>query len=231
MTVFGTRPEAIKMCPVVLELKTHKDLQTVVCVTGQHREMLDQILHVFNVKPDYDLSIMKPNQTLYNITADVLIGMDAVLEKEKPDVVLVHGDTTTSFAAALACFYRQIQVGHVEAHHDRAPRLEELGREVEVALQVGDVHEVDDRIRAVVHHVVAGDHLLGRVRGERVDAREVHEGHVAVGAPRGLLLLNGDARPVAHVAVGARELVEERGLAAVWVACETDGGFSHTLPF
>ena len=133
MTVFGTRPEAIKMCPVVLELKTHKDLQTVVCVTGQHREMLDQILHVFNVKPDYDLSIMKPNQTLYNITADVLMGMDAVLEKEKPDVVLVHGDTTTSFAAALACFYRQIQVGHVEAglrsHNMYSPYPEEFNRQ------------------------------------------------------------------------------------------------------
>ena len=115
MAVFGTRPEAIKMCPVVLELKSRMNLQTVVCVTGQHREMLDQILHVFNVKPDYDLSIMKPNQTLYNITSDVLMGMDYVLEKEKPDVVLVHGDTTTSFAAALACFYRQIYVGHVEA--------------------------------------------------------------------------------------------------------------------
>ena len=133
MAVFGTRPEAIKMCPVVLELKSRMNLQTVVCVTGQHREMLDQILHVFNVKPDYDLSIMKPNQTLYNITSDVLMGMDYVLEKEKPDVVLVHGDTTTSFAAALACFYRQIYVGHVEAglrsYNIYSPYPEEFNRQ------------------------------------------------------------------------------------------------------
>ena len=116
MLVFGTRPEAIKMCPLVKELKSHpEDFETVVCVTGQHREMLDQVLKVFHVVPDHDLAIMRPGQTLFDITCDVLLKMKAVLEAERPDVVLVHGDTTTSFAAALACFYLQIPVGHVEA--------------------------------------------------------------------------------------------------------------------
>lgn len=116
MLVFGTRPEAIKMCPLVNELKSRPgDFETVVCVTGQHREMLDQVLRVFGVVPDHDLAIMKPGQTLFDITCDVLLKFKAVLEGERPDVVLVHGDTTTSFAAALACFYLQIPVGHVEA--------------------------------------------------------------------------------------------------------------------
>ena len=116
MLVFGTRPEAIKMCPLVNELKSRPgDFETVVCVTGQHREMLDQVLRVFGVVPDYDLSIMKPGQTLFDVTCDVLLKLKAVLEAEKPDVVLVHGDTTTSFAAALACFYLRVPVGHVEA--------------------------------------------------------------------------------------------------------------------
>ena len=115
MLVFGTRPEAIKMCPLILELKKHTDIQTVVCVTGQHRKMLDQVLDAFGVVPDYDLSIMKDQQTLFDITTGVLNGMKAILEKETPDVCLVHGDTSTTFAAALACFYMQIPVGHVEA--------------------------------------------------------------------------------------------------------------------
>ena len=116
MLVFGTRPEAIKMCPLVLELKSRPDeFETVVCVTGQHREMLDQVLDVFGVVPDHDLAIMKPGQTLFDITGDVLLRIKVVLEEERPDVVLVHGDTTTSFAAALAAFYLQIPVGHVEA--------------------------------------------------------------------------------------------------------------------
>lgn len=116
MLVFGTRPEAIKMCPLVNELKRREeDFDVVVCVTGQHREMLDQVLHVFEVKPDYDLEIMKPGQTLFDITCDVLTKFKKVLEDEMPDIVLVHGDTSTSFAAALACFYMQIPVGHVEA--------------------------------------------------------------------------------------------------------------------
>lgn len=134
VVVFGTRPEAIKMCPLVNELKAHpKDFDTVVCVTGQHREMLDQVLEVFQVVPEYDLSIMKPGQTLFDVTSDVLLKIKAVLEKEKPDVVLVHGDTTTSFAAALAAFYLQIPIGHVEAglrtHNMYSPWPEEFNRQ------------------------------------------------------------------------------------------------------
>ena len=116
MLVFGTRPEAIKMCPVVNELKGRPgDFDVSVCVTGQHREMLDQVLEAFGVVPDHDLSIMKPGQTLFDVTCGVLLGIRAVLEAVRPDVVLVHGDTTTSFAAALAAFYLRIPVGHVEA--------------------------------------------------------------------------------------------------------------------
>lgn len=116
MLVFGTRPEAIKMCPLVNELKSRPgEFETAVCVTGQHREMLEQVLRVFGVEPDRDLAIMKPGQTLFDVTCDVLLKLKSVLEDEMPDVVLVHGDTTTSFAAALACFYLQIPVGHVEA--------------------------------------------------------------------------------------------------------------------
>lgn len=132
--VFGTRPEAIKMCPLVNELKMHsEDFVTKVCVTGQHREMLDQVLKMFKVVPDYDLSVMKPGQTLFDITSDVLTKIKAVLEKEKPDVILVHGDTTTSFAAALAAFYLQIPIAHVEAglrtHNMRSPWPEEFNRQ------------------------------------------------------------------------------------------------------
>ncbi len=115
MLVFGTRPEAIKMCPLVNELKSRKGVKTIVCVTGQHRQMLDQVLETFNVVPDYDLSIMLPKQTLFDITTNILSRIKTVLEEEKPDVVLVHGDTSTSFVSALACFYLQIPVGHVEA--------------------------------------------------------------------------------------------------------------------
>lgn len=115
MLVFGTRPEAIKMCPLIKELKDRETLQTVVCVTGQHRQMLDQVLDIFNIKPDYDLSVMRENQTLFGITTAILDRLRIVLEKEKPDVVLVHGDTSTTFVAALACYYLCIPVGHVEA--------------------------------------------------------------------------------------------------------------------
>ena len=115
LLVFGTRPEAIKMCPLVNELKTRKGLKTLVCVTGQHRQMLDQVLKAFHVIPDYDLSIMKERQTLFDVTCNILTSIKPVLEKERPDVVLVHGDTSTTFATALACFYLQIPVGHVEA--------------------------------------------------------------------------------------------------------------------
>lgn len=115
MLVFGTRPEAIKMCPLVNELKKREKVQTIVCVTGQHRQMLDQVLEAFSVVPDYDLSIMKDKQTLFDVTVNILERIKAVLEAERPDVVLVHGDTSTTFVTALACFYMQIPVGHVEA--------------------------------------------------------------------------------------------------------------------
>lgn len=133
MLVFGTRPEAIKMCPLVNELKTRENIQTVVCVTGQHRQMLDQVLEVFNLKPDYDLAIMKNKQTLFDVTVSILEGIKAVLEKEKPDVVLVHGDTSTTFVTALACYYLQIPVGHVEAglrtYNIYSPYPEEFNRQ------------------------------------------------------------------------------------------------------
>lgn len=115
MLVFGTRPEAIKMCPLVNELKKRKNIDTIVCVTGQHRQMLDQVLETFNVVPDYDLSIMKDKQTLFDITTNILNKIKKVLEDAKPDVVLVHGDTSTTFVTALACYYLKIPIGHVEA--------------------------------------------------------------------------------------------------------------------
>ena len=135
MLVFGTRPEAIKMAPLIIELKNDKaTFDTVVCVTGQHREMLDQVLDIFNIKPDYDLNIMQQGQDLYDITCRVLTGMRDILKKEHPDVVLVHGDTTTSTAAALAAFYQQIPVGHVEAglrtNNIYSPWPEEMNRQL-----------------------------------------------------------------------------------------------------
>ena len=133
MLVFGTRPEAIKMCPLVNELKGRDNVQTVVCVTGQHRQMLDQVLEAFHVIPDYDLSIMKEKQTLFDITTNILNRIRQVLETEKPDVVLVHGDTSTTFVTALACFYLQIPVGHVEAglrtYNIYSPYPEEFNRQ------------------------------------------------------------------------------------------------------
>lgn len=133
MLVFGTRPEAIKMCPLVNEFKSRKNIETIVCVTGQHRQMLDQVLDTFNVNPDYDLSIMKDKQTLFDITTSILKQIKEVLEKEKPDVVLVHGDTSTTFVTALACFYLQIPVGHVEAglrtYDINSPFPEEFNRQ------------------------------------------------------------------------------------------------------
>ncbi len=133
MLVFGTRPEAIKMCPLVNTLKERKELHTVVCVTGQHRQMLDMVLDAFGVTPDYDLSIMKERQTLFDVTTNILERIRAVLEKERPDVVLVHGDTSTTFVTALACFYLQIPVGHVEAglrtYNIDSPYPEEFNRQ------------------------------------------------------------------------------------------------------
>ena len=135
MLVFGTRPEAIKMAPLVKEfLRYPEKFETVVCVTGQHREMLDQVLRIFDIQPDYDLNIMKQGQDLYDVTARVLVGMRNVLRKVLPDVVLVHGDTTTSTAAALAAFYQQIPVGHIEAglrtHDIYSPWPEEMNRQI-----------------------------------------------------------------------------------------------------
>ena len=133
MLVFGTRPEAIKMCPLVNELRGRKNIKTLVCVTGQHRQMLDQVLETFGVTPDYDLSVMKDKQTLFDITVNILERIKDVLTEAKPDVVLVHGDTSTTFIAALACFYLQIPVGHVEAglrtYNIYSPYPEEFNRQ------------------------------------------------------------------------------------------------------
>ena len=133
MLVFGTRPEAIKMCPLVNELKTRKEIETAVCVTGQHRQMLDQVLEAFSVVPDYDLSVMKERQTLFDVTTNILNRIREVLETVRPDVVLVHGDTSTTFVTALACYYLQIPVGHVEAglrtYNIYSPYPEEFNRQ------------------------------------------------------------------------------------------------------
>lgn len=132
MSVFGTRPEAIKMCPLIKKMQEYKEIESIVCLTGQHREMLQQVIDIFDIHVDYNLHIMKPSQTLTSITTDILTLMKPVLEKEKPDIVLVHGDTTTSFAVALAAFYEQIPVGHVEAglrtYDKYAPYPEEMNR-------------------------------------------------------------------------------------------------------
>ncbi len=134
LSVFGTRPEAIKMAPVVKELEKRDQIESIVCVTAQHRDMLDQVLEIFKIKPDYDLNIMKPGQTLAYITAEVLKGIEEVIIKEKPDLVLVHGDTTTAMAAALAAFYQQVSVGHVEAglrtYDKYSPYPEEMNRQI-----------------------------------------------------------------------------------------------------
>ncbi len=133
MLVFGTRPEAIKMCPLVIELKKRKGIETIVCVTGQHRQMLDQVLNTFSVVPDYDLSVMKQDQTLFDITASVLEKIKNVIERVSPDLVLVHGDTSTTFATALACFYLRVDIGHVEAglrtNNIYSPYPEEFNRQ------------------------------------------------------------------------------------------------------
>ena len=135
LLTFGTRPEAIKMAPLILELNKHRDkVKTIVCVTGQHREMLDQVLSIFKIKPDYDLNIMKKGQDLYDITSKVLLGLRDIFKQTQPDIVLVHGDTTTSMAAALAAYYQQIPVGHVEAglrtYNIYSPWPEEINRQL-----------------------------------------------------------------------------------------------------
>lgn len=134
MSVFGTRPEAIKMAPVVKELEKRSEIESIVCVTAQHREMLDQVLEVFDIRPDYDLNVMQPNQTLSTITSKILIGIEEVIQKEKPDIVLVHGDTSTSMVAGLASFYQQTAIGHVEAglrtYDKYSPFPEEMNRQI-----------------------------------------------------------------------------------------------------
>lgn len=142
MTVFGTRPEAIKMCPLVLEMRKHPEIEPIVAVTAQHREMLDQVLDLFGITPDYDLNIMQAGQTLYDVTTRALIGLKEVMEEAKPDMVLVHGDTTTTFAGALAAFYAQIPVGHVEAGlrtgNKYSPYPEEMNRKLTGS--IADMH-------------------------------------------------------------------------------------------
>ena len=142
LSVFGTRPEAIKMAPLVKKLKETDGIESVLCVTAQHREMLDQVLELFDLTPDYDLNIMKPNQTISMITTNVLLGLDEIFENEKPDIVLVHGDTTTTFAAALSAFYHQASVGHVEAglrtYDKYSPFPEEINRVL--TGHIADIH-------------------------------------------------------------------------------------------
>ena len=133
LTIFGTRPEAIKMCPVIKELNRRKEIKCTVCLTGQHKEMLEQVMSLFEIQAEYNLQIMKKNQTLSMITSDILNGLDSIFEKEQPDLVLVHGDTSSSFAAALAAFYHHIPVGHVEAglrtYNMQSPYPEEFNRQ------------------------------------------------------------------------------------------------------
>lgn len=163
MLVFGTRPEAIKMCPLVLELKKRKNVQTVVCVTGQHREMLQTVLEVFKIKPDYDLDIMKEQQTLFDVTTAVLVNLKKILEEEKPDILLVHGDTSTAFAAALAGFYLQIPVGHVEAglrtYNMLSPFPEEFNRQVISKIATYHFAPTEQARRNLLKEMISNEHI------------------------------------------------------------------------
>ena len=165
LLIFGTRPEAIKMCPLVKEFQKHPDsFRTLVCVTGQHREMLDQVLHIFGVVPDYDLNIMKAGQDLYDVTSRVLIGLRDVLKEVKPDVVLVHGDTTTSTAAALAAFYQQIPVAHVEAglrtYNTYSPWPEEMNRQITSRIATYHFAPTPLSKQNLLRENVSEDHIL-----------------------------------------------------------------------
>lgn len=165
MLVFGTRPEAIKMAPLVKEFQKHEDtFQTIVCVTGQHRQMLDQVLQLFDIVPDYDLNIMKQGQDLYDVTARVLTGLRDVLQEARPDVVLVHGDTTTSTAAALAAFYQQIPVGHVEAglrtHNIYSPWPEEMNRQLTGRIATWHFAPTALSRENLLREAVADDHIV-----------------------------------------------------------------------
>ena len=213
LLVFGTRPEAIKMCPLVKEFQKHPEsFETVVCVTGQHREMLDQVLQIFDVKPDYDLNIMKQGQDLFDVTARVLTGMRDVLDTVKPDVVLVHGDTTTSMAAAMAAFYRQIPVGHVEAglrtHNLYSPWPEEMNRQV-----TGRIAEYDfaptplsrqnllnegvseEKITVTGNTVIDALHwVVGKIESDSQLSKKLAENLMVSGYDTGRLEIPGQAR-------------------------------------
>ena len=176
MVVFGTRPEAIKMCPLVKELKTRSNIQTVVCVSGQHREMLDQVLQVFEIEPEYDLDIMKARQSLFDVTINILESVKKVLEEEKPDVVLVHGDTSTTFTVGLACFYMQIPVGHVEAglrtYNIYSPYPEEFNRQA-----VGII---------AAYHFAPTEHAKQSLLNEGKNAQNIYVTGNTDARPRGL---------------------------------------------
>jgi len=191
MLVFGTRPEAIKMAPLVKEFQKNPDrFDTIVCVTGQHRQMLDQVLEIFNIKPDYDLDIMKQGQDLYDITARVLIGMRDVLKEVHPDVVLVHGDTTTSTAAALAAFYQQIPVGHVEAglrtHNIYSPWPEEMNRQITGRIAAYNFSPTQLSRQNLLDEGVSGDRIT--VTGNTV----IDALHYVVDKIHGSIALEGD---------------------------------------
>lgn len=200
MLVFGTRPEAIKMAPLVREFKKYPDLfDTIVCVTGQHREMLDQVLDIFEINPEYDLNIMQQGQDLYDITSKVLYGMRDVLDEAKPDVVLVHGDTTTSTSAALAAFYRQIPVGHVEAglrtHDIYSPWPEEMNRQITGRIasfnfsptplsrkNLLDENVDDDKITVTGNTVIDALHIVvDRIKNDKGLSEELHSVLLASG--------------------------------------------------
>lgn len=163
MLVFGTRPEAIKMCPIVLELKKRDKVEVVVCVTGQHREMLDSVMDIFGVHADYNLQIMKERQTLFDVTTAVLNGLKPILEQEKPDIVLVHGDTSTTFSAALACFYLNIPIGHVEAglrtYNMQSPFPEEFNRQTVSKLAAYHFAPTETARRNLLKEMLASDKI------------------------------------------------------------------------
>ena len=226
LLVFGTRPEAIKMCPLVNEFQKHPEsFETVVCVTGQHREMLDQVLQIFDVKPDYDLNIMKQGQDLYDVTSRVLVGMRDILDSVKPDVVLVHGDTTTSMAAAMAAFYRQILVGHVEAglrtHNLYSPWPEEMNRQVTGRIATYDFAPTalsrqnlldegvsEEKITVTGNTVIDALHwVVGKIEGDRQLSKELAEDLIVSGYDTSRLEIPGQAGNDGENQAGRRRLV------------------------
>ena len=224
MLVFGTRPEAIKMCPLVKEFqKNPEEFETIVCVTGQHREMLDQVLTIFDVKPDYDLNIMKQGQDLYDVTARVLTGMRDVFAQCKPDVVLVHGDTTTSTAAALAAFYQQIPVGHVEAglrtHNIYSPWPEEMNRQITGRIATYDFaptplseknlqeEKAHGQIFVTGNTVIDALHMVvDKLKSDKALADE--QINVLKNAGYDVTRLNGDGLPVPLINIQRMEVIE-----------------------